>query len=139
FRWPSCFHSKNPLSGTMHRWRVINSPKRRLSNTVSLLALMVESFVVKTGSKAGTSCQRISSNWRWPLIGQHKGVLCRAKVVNGCEVEQVERLLAQVLEVEFLFGIGFVGPAAHEDGILVQVITVRPSVALLTVNRLTRS
>src|SRR5262249_3838514 len=30
-------------------------------------------------------------------------VLCRAKVVDGCEVEQLERAFGQILEIEFLF------------------------------------
>src|SRR3954469_13015786 len=62
FAVPSFFHSKNPLSGMIHRCRTTRLLYRRLSNTVSLLALIVEIFVLNSFSQRGTSCQRMESN-----------------------------------------------------------------------------
>src|SRR5262245_5501345 len=81
----------------MQPWRIINSRNNRLSNTVSLLALMVESFVVKAGSKLGTDCQRHLLELAFSIDeAKDQRVLRRAKVVDGSEVEQGRRALAHI-------------------------------------------
>src|SRR5689334_17719069 len=58
---PSLFHSKNPLKGTIHRRRITRSRYSELLKTVSLFALMVDSFVLKAGSQSGINCHCIRS------------------------------------------------------------------------------
>ena len=60
----------------MHRCLKTRSRKSGLLKTVSLLALIVDSFVVNIGSAAGTSCQRIESNCRSPATRCKTGEFC---------------------------------------------------------------
>jgi hypothetical protein len=60
----------------------------------SLLALMVESFVLDAGSVAGTHCQRIWSNCRSPLTSRNTGEsFVGHRLYDGDETNVVGRLL----------------------------------------------